>query len=143
MSWLVVAITASTAVSAYSAVSAGKAQKEQYKAQARQAETDARTQTIERKRALIETLAAQNVGAAAQGRTISSISTLQQEDVRRSEYDNTLIKGGAAAQVNAYKYAGKTAQQQGYLNAGSSLLQGATSYAMLQAPTTTANTKET
>lgn len=124
-------LATTTAVSAYSSVQQGKAQSKAAEAQARQAETDARTQTIERKRALIETLAAQNVGAAAQGRTISSISTLQQEDVRRAEYDNTLIKGGASAQVNAYKYAGKTAQQQGYLNAGSSLLQGGMNFAKL------------
>ena len=125
-------LAASTAVSAYGAYSSGQAQSVAAKAQARQAESDARTQTIERKRALIETLAQQNVGATSQGRTISSISALQSEDVRRAGYDETLIKGGAASQVNAYNAAAKTASTSGLLNAGSSLLGGAYQYAKLQ-----------
>lgn len=110
------------ALQAYSTIQSGKAQASAYKAQAKQAESDAKTQTIERKRALIETLANQNVGAAAQGRTISSIANLQQEDVRRAGYDETLIKGGAAAKSSAYTAAGKSATQSSYLNAGIGLL---------------------
>lgn len=124
-------LAATAATSAYGAISSGKAQSEQAKAQAAQAESDARTQTIERKRALIETLAAQNVGAASQGRTIQSIAGLQQEDLRRAGYDETLIKGNAAAQSNAYKSAASSAMTSGLISAGSSLLSGATSYASL------------
>ena len=127
-------LAATAAVSAYSAVQTGKAQSAAADAQARQAENDAKTQLVERKRALIETLAAQNVGAAAQGRTISSISALQSEDLRREGYDETLIKGGAAAQSKAYKDAGSAAVTSSYLNAGSSLLSGATQYASLKTP---------
>lgn len=125
-------LAASTAVSTYSAVSSGKAQSAAAEATARQAESDARTQTIERKRLLIETLAQQNVGAAAQGRTISSISNLQQEDVRRAGYDDTLIKGGASASASASRSAGSSASSSSYLKAGSSLLSGAYQYAKLQ-----------
>lgn len=127
-------LAATATASAYGAIQSGQAQSSAAKAQARQAETDAKTQLIERKRALIETLAAQNVGAAAQGRTISSISALQGEDIRRAGYDETLIKGGAAAQSQAYQEAGKAAKTQSYISAGSSLLGGASSYAQLQAP---------
>jgi hypothetical protein len=132
MSWVAVAIAGTAALGAYSSIESGKAQKRAYDAQARQAESDARTQTIERKRALIETLAQQNVGAAAQGRTISSISHLQQEDVRRAGYDETLIAGGAAAQAGAYRTAGKSAKRQGYTSAAQSLLGGAYQGAKLQ-----------
>ena len=125
-------LLASTAVSVYSDIQSGKAQSAAADAQARQAENDAKTQLVERKRALIETLAAQNVGAAAQGRTISSISALQSEDLRREGYDETLIKGGAAAKSKAYKDAGRAAVTSSYLKAGSSLLSGASSYAKLQ-----------
>ena len=128
------AMIASTLLSAYSQYQQGQAQSNAYKAQARQAENDAKTQLVERKRALIETLAAQNVGAAAQGRTISSISALQSEDLRREGYDETLIKGGAAAQAQAYRDAGRAAVTSSYLNAGSSLLSGATQYASLKTP---------
>lgn len=127
-------MAATTAASAYGSIQAGKAQKAQFKAQADQADRDARTQTIERKRALIETLATQNVGAASQGRTISSIASLQQEDVRRAGYDETLIKGGAAAQRSSLEAAGKSAMQSAYLNAGTSLLSGASQMASLSAP---------
>lgn len=127
-------LAATAATSAYGAIQSGQAQSSAAKAQARQAETDAKTQLIERKRALVETLAAQNVGAAAQGRTISSISALQGEDIRRAGYDETLIKGGAAAQSQAYQEAGKSAVSQSYISAGSSLLGGASQYAQLQAP---------
>mgnify|MGYP006883057681 CR=1 FL=1 len=125
-------LAATTAVSAYSAVQTGKAQSKAAEAQARQAENDATTQLVERKRALIQTLAQQNVGAAAQGRTISSISALQSEDIRRSGYDETLIKGGAAAEAGALRSAGQAAKTAGYMKAGSSLLGGATQYAKLQ-----------
>lgn len=122
-------LAASTAVSAYGAVASGQAQSAAAKAQAAQAEADARTQTIERKRALIQTLAQQNVGAAAQGRTIESISALQQEDIRRASYDETLIAGGAASQVNAYNAAASSASSSGLLSAGTTLLSGAYDYA--------------
>ena len=124
MSWVVVAVT-TTALSAYGQIQAGKAQEAQMEAAAQQAESDARTQTIERKRALLETLAEQNVGAAAQGRTISSISTLQQEDVRRGKYDETLIKGGAAASASASRAAGSAAKTAGLISAGATIGQGA------------------
>ena len=127
-------LAATAATSAYGAISTGRAQSAQAKAQAKQAEADARTQLIERKRALIETMAAQNVGAAAQGRTISSISALQQEDVRRAGYDETLIKGGAAAQASAYRQAGSSAMTSGLISAGSSLLSGAMQYYQLGTP---------
>jgi len=116
----------------YSSVQQGKAQSKAYEAQSRQSEADARTSTIERKRALLETLAAQNVSAAAQGRTISSLSALQQEDIRRERYDETLIESGAIASAEASRSAGKSAKSQGYLNAGSSLLKGASDYSKLQ-----------
>ena len=122
-------LAATAAVSTYSAVQTGKAQSRAANEQARQAENDAKTQLIERKRSLIETLAAQNVGAAAQGRTISSISALQGEDIRRAGYDETLIKGGASAKAGALRSAGSAAKTQGYITAGSSLLGGATKYA--------------
>lgn len=136
-------MAATAAAGVYSSVQQGKAadnaskaQAQQAEAQAQQAEAEAKSQIIERKRALIQTMAAQNVGAAAQGRTISSISALQSEDARRAGYDETLIKGGAAATSSAYKSAaqaslsaGKSAKQAGYINAGSSLLSGATGYA--------------
>ncbi len=125
-------LAASTAVSTYSAVSAGNARSNEAKAQARQAENDARTQTIERKRALIETLAEQNVGAAASGRTIGSISHLQQEDIRRAGYDETLIEGGGAAKAQAYRSAGASAKAAGYTKGASSLLGGAYEYAKAQ-----------
>jgi len=112
------------AAGAYASYESGQAQKEAAEAQAQQAESDARTQTIERKRKLIETLAQQNVGAAAQGRTISSLSSLQQEDVRRAGYDETLIAGGAAAEASASRAAGKSAAKLGTINAGASLLKG-------------------
>ena len=125
-------LAASTAVSAYGAISSGQAQSAAAKAQARQAEADARTQLIERKRNLIETLAAQNVGAAAQGRTISSISTLQQADIERAAYDETLIEGGAAAQSSAYNAAASAASLSGLTSATGSLLSGAYEYAKLK-----------
>lgn len=109
----------------------GQAQSRAYEAQAQQAESDARTSLIERKRALIETLAQQNVGAAAQGRTIGSISALQREDVRRAGYDTKLISGGGAAQAGSLRSAGKSARTQSYLNIGSSLLSGASKYSSL------------
>jgi len=132
-------LVASTATSAYGAISSGKAQQSAANEQARQAEAEGRTQQIERKRALIETMAMQNVGAAAQGRTISSISALQSEDVRRAGYDETLIKGGTAAQAQQYKTAGSAAYTSGLLNAGSSLLSGATSMSKLKLPTTSSS----
>lgn len=129
-------LAATTAVSAYGTIQSGQAQSAVAEAQARQAESDARTNLIERKRALIETMAAQNVGAAAQGRTISSISALQQEDVRRAGYDEKLISAGGSAQAGAYRAAGQQAKTQSYLNAGSTALQGAYQYSLLQKPTT-------
>lgn len=134
MSWVVAAIAATATVSAYGAIQSGQAQSAAAQAQARQAENDANTQLIERKRALIDSLAQQNVGAAAQGRTISSISALQSEDLRREGYDETLIKGGAAAQSQAYRDAGSAAVTSSYFSAGSSLLGGATQYASLKTP---------
>ena len=131
VNWGATALIGSTLLSGYSALQQGKAQSAAMKAQADQAEAEARTQTIERKRRLIETLAQQNVGAAAQGRTISSISTLQQEDIRRAGYDETLIKGGAAAQSSAAQSAASSALSSGYLSAGSSLLSGAYKYSTL------------
>lgn len=124
-------IGGATLFSAYSSYQQGQAQSSAYKAQARQAENDARGQLIERKRALVDTLAAQNVGAAAQGRTISSISAIQNEDVRRAEYDNTIITGTGAAKSQAYKNAASSASSQSYLNAGSSLLSGGTKISQL------------
>ena len=120
------------AASTYGAIQAGRSESAASKAQARQAESDARSQLIERKRALVETLAAQNVGAAAQGRTISSISALQQEDVRRGKYDETLIKAGGQAQAEAYRQAGREARTQSYISAGRSLIGGASEYAKLK-----------
>lgn len=131
ISWGTAAMIGSTLLSGYSALQQGKASSAAMKAQADQAEAEARTQTIERKRRLIETLAQQNVGAAAQGRTISSIATLQQEDIRRAGYDDTLIKGGAAAQSSAAQSAASNALSSGYLSAGSSLLSGAYKYSTL------------
>jgi len=127
-------IAATTIINAYGSYKAGEAQEAQYEAQARQAESDATTQLVERKRALIETMAAQNVGAAAQGRTISSISTLQEEDVRRAGYDSLLIKAGGSATASAARSAGQSAKQQGYLKASSTLLSGASNVGMLSAP---------
>lgn len=122
-------LAASTAVSAYGQIQAGKAESRAAEAQAQQAESEAKSQLIERKRALIQTMAAQNVGAAAQGRTISSISALQQEDVRRAGYDQTLIKGGASQQASAYRAAGSAAKSASLLSAGSTVLDGAYKYA--------------
>jgi hypothetical protein len=118
------ALIASTLLAAKGSIDAGKAQSRAYEAQAKQAENDARTQTIERKRALIETLAEQNVGAASSGRTIGSISHLQEEDVRRAGYDETMIKGGASAKATAARNAGASAKSAGYTKAASSLLGG-------------------
>ena len=85
----------------------------------------------------------QNVGAAAQGRTISSISALQSEDIRRAGYDEILIEGGAAAQAQQYQTAGSAAYASGLLNAGSSLLGGVTSMSKLKSPTTSSNWSRT
>ena len=128
------AMAASTAVGVYSSIEAGKAADSAAEAQARQAEADAVSSLVERKRALIESLANQNVEAAAQGRTIGSIATLQQEDVRRAGYDETLIKGGASAEAASYRSAGSAAKTQSYLKAGTSLLGGVSSVAMLSTP---------
>ena len=111
-------------LSAYGSMQAGAAEERAMQAEAKQVESDAKGQLIERKRALLETMAQQNVGAAAQGRTIGSISALQQEDVRRSEYDAGIIKSGAKAQAGALREAGASAKTQGFLSAGSSLLSG-------------------
>lgn len=127
-------LIAATAASAYGTIQAGKAQKAASTMASRQAEADARTATVERKRALIKTLAEQNVGAAAQGRTISSISALQSEDLRRASYDETLIKGGAAAQVSANTAAGKAAMNQAYTKAAGTLLSGGYQYSKTSAP---------
>lgn len=132
-------MAASAAVSTYSAISSGQAQKKQADAQARQAELDAKTQLIERKRALIETMAAQNVSAAAQGRTISSISTLQQEDVRRAGYDESIIAAGGASQSAAYRQAGSTAQTGGYISGASTLLGGLSKAYDVRTPTPSAS----
>ena len=136
-------LAASSAISVYSSIQTGRAQQAAAEQQARQAEAEGRTQQIERKRALIETLAMQNVGAAAQGRTISSISALQSEDIRRAGYDEILIKGGAAAQAQQYQTAGSAAYASGLLNAGSSLLGGVTSMSKLKSPTTSSNWSRT
>ena len=125
-------LIATSAMGAFGSIQSGRAQEKAYEEQARQAESDAKSQLIERKRVLQETLAAQNVGAAAQGRTISSISALQDEDVRRAGYDETMIQGGAASQARAARTAGKQAKTQSYYQAGSSLLSGATQYIKLQ-----------
>ena len=125
------AMAASTAVGVYSSIEAGKAADSAAEAQARQAEADAVSSLVERKRALIESLANQNVEAAAQGRTIGSIATLQQEDVRRAGYDETLIKGGAATEAASYRSAGSAAKTQSYLKAGTSLLGGVSTTARL------------
>lgn len=108
-----------TALSVFSTISAGKAQQASYELQSRQAENDARAKTIERKRALIETMASQNVGAAAQGRTISSIANLQQEDVRRSQYTDVVASGSLAAKKSGLKAAGDYARFSSLLSAGS------------------------
>lgn len=136
------ALIASVALSAFSAVQQGRAAKnaassqaEAYRQEGIQAQRDARTATIERKRALIETMASQNVTAATQGRTISSISALQKEDVRRAKLDKTLIEGGASAKTasayragEAAKEAGKSAVKSSYLNAGSTIAGGYYTY---------------
>lgn len=108
-----------TALSVFSTIEQGKAQQASYDLQARQAENDARASTIERKRALIETLAAQNVGAASQGRTISSIANLQQEDVRRSDYTEVVASGSLAAKKTGLTAAGNYARLSSLLSAGS------------------------
>ena len=129
-------IAASAAVGAYSSISAGRAQKKQADAQAKQAEADARTQLIDRKRALIETMAAQNVSAAAQGRTISSISTLQNEDVRRASYDANIINLGGQSQASNYRAAGSAAQTSGYISGASTLLGGLSQAYYVKTPAT-------
>jgi hypothetical protein len=136
MSWAMVAIAA---VGAYSSIqqgkaaeAAGEAQAQQAQMEAEQAEFDAKAQLIERKRELIKTMAAQNVGAAAQGRTISSISALQSEDVRRGQYDELMITASKDASVSSANYAGQAAlsagsskKQASYIGAASTLLGGA------------------
>jgi len=112
----------SSMLNTYSQIESGKAQQRAMEAEARQVEADAKTQLIDRKRALLETMAQQNVGAAAQGRTISSISALQSEDMRRAKRDETIITSGAAGKAGALRDAGKQAKRQGYLSAGSSLM---------------------
>lgn len=129
-------IAASAAVGAYSSISAGRAQKKQADAQAKQAEADAKTQLIDRKRALIETMAAQNVSAAAQGRTISSISTLQNEDVRRASYDANIISLGGQSQASNYSSAGSAAQTGGYISGASTLLGGLSQAYNVKTPAT-------
>ena len=127
-------LAASAAASAYTAISSGQAQKKQADAQAKQAEADARTQLIDRKRALIETMAAQNVSAAAQGRTISSISTLQNEDVRRAGYDANIISLGGQSQSSNYRAAGSAAQTGGYISGASTLLGGLGKASLVSTP---------
>jgi len=116
----------SAGVGVYSAVESGKAAEDAADAQAKQAEADAVASLVEQKRELIQSLASQNVTAASQGRQISSISTLQQEDMRRGEYDETMIKGGGAQAARNYRNAGSAAKSQSYLKAGTSLLGGVT-----------------
>jgi len=112
----------SSMMSSVSTLASGVAQEKAMQAEARQVEADAKTQLIERKRALLDTMAQQNVGAAAQGRTISSISALKSEDFRRSARDEKIIKTGASAQASALRDAGKQARRQSYLSAGTSLM---------------------
>ena len=132
-------MAATAAIGAYSSISAGRAQKKQADAQAKQAEADARTQLIDRKRALIETMAAQNVSAAAQGRTISSISTLQNEDVRRAGYDANIISLGGQSQSSNYRAAGSAAQTGGYISGASTLLGGLGKASLVSTPSSSAS----
>ncbi len=136
---MVGAIIASTVLSAGSAIMSGQAQSRAHKAQARQAENDAKTKTIERKRALLETLALQNVGAASQGRTISSISHLQQEDIRKAGLDETIIKGNASASAAASRSAASSAMTSSLLSAAGTAVGGAAQVSKLGGAAKTAS----
>lgn len=126
----------SSVLSASQSRQQGLAEQRSYQAQARAEENRAQQESlakqIERKRALVKALAAQNVGAAAQGRTISSISALQSEDIRREKYDQDMLKMGGQVDTSGLKTAGRQAVIRGNTQATSSLLSGIANVSKLQ-----------
>ena len=129
-----VALGASTAVSVYGQVQAGKAQQDALNEQARQAEIAAEGQELERQQQLSKALAANTVGLAAgnigiEG-TPSSISLESAKNIGMSEGMMKMSDRLAVAQL---KRQGKNAKSGAYLQAGSTLLSGASQTAKLGA----------
>ena len=136
--FLIVAATIATAVgtgvSVYGQVQAGKAQEDALNEQARQEKIAAEGRELERQQQLSRALAANTVGLAAgnigiEG-TPSSISLESAKNIGMSEGMMKMSDRLAVAQL---KRQGKNAKSSAYLQAGSTLLSGASQTAQLGA----------
>jgi hypothetical protein len=137
MAWLITATVAmgvGTAVSAYGQIQAGKAQQDALEEQARQEKIAAEGRELERQQQLSKALAANTVGLAAgsvgmEG-TPASIALESAKNIGMSEGMLKMSDRLAQAQL---KRQGKNARAAATLQAGSTLLSGASQTAQLGA----------
>lgn len=102
----------------------GYQQQKAYEAEAQQSKLQAQEQEIERRKKLNRTLAMQNVMAAAQGRTVSSIAALQKADIAEAESGIKKVYQVSAAEQSQLRSAGRQAMLGGLLKGGSSFATG-------------------
>lgn len=126
---------AGTAVSAYQTYAAGQARNAETKAQAQAAEIQARGEEIDRKKALLRSLASQNAMAGGGGITTGgSFAAIQKNDIRNASNDLAQINAERANKVRQLRAAGRSYQTAGSVGAVGDAFSGAIDFGRTYAP---------
>lgn len=129
---LMVASLGLGAASAYQSYKAGKITEAEYKLQAKAEGDQARAREIERKRALLSSLASQNAYAAAGGAEMSgSLAAIAKRDIQDSRNDLLADKASTGTAQRILRSRGSSANAAGQLGAVRSLVDsGVSAYGM-------------
>lgn len=132
MSWVITAIVVTGAVSARGQYVAGKQQEIQYKEQAEQEKIASEGRELERRQQLNRTLAANIVSQSASGiSTEGTPESIMLESSKKASASESIIGLSDKLKQAQLRRAGKYAKQTGYLQAASTLLNSATTAAMV------------
>jgi hypothetical protein len=135
---------ASQLVGGIAGASSANAQARELASERKQVELDALTQENDRRRRLVQALAAQDVEAAHQGISLersATLATIREADIDSANTDIGLIRAGAKNRINSLKASASSAVAGGRIGlftsalaGGASLLKGIDRYNKIRTP---------
>lgn len=126
---------ATSAYGAYNTYRSGVASEAAARIEAKAVEDSARDDEIQRKRALIASLSAQNAIAGSRGITTGgSFGALQRTDIRDAQNDLLRTKASATAKMRALRERGRAIRTEQEAKAGSQLFGGLQQFAIDYVP---------